>query len=211
LVNAVNPLAANPSLNIRLVFVDTLGNIDLPTIGATITGGGAVTPTPALDGFGNGLQTLTLTGTPGGSFFPSYNSFNSGTLPYSNGTSPPASAKSPTAAEVKAALTPPQATSPLFDLASGLPNIDVFGAPGGPFSIVFVNKLAQTDVSNIVPTVRGSEKQRLVISQASGGTFKVVFNGNLRSPDITFPVTFNFSQADQDALAADIQAKLNDA
>src|SRR5262249_51874005 len=185
-----NPTAANPNRDIRLVFVDTLGNVDIPLIQAQLTGGGSVTPTPVIDGYGNELQTLSLSGTPGGSFFLTYNNFTTSTLTYSNGTVPVGSAKSPTAAQVKTALTTPNATSPLFAVASGLPTVAVFGPAGGPFSIIFTNKLAQTDVSNIVPTVRGNETQRLTITQASSGTFRLVFGGNLKSPDITYPSSF---------------------
>src|SRR5207237_9371849 len=107
----------------------------------TLTSSGV--STPAITNGGNEVQTLTFSGTSGGTATPSYSgvaaSGPNATLTFTPGASP-------TAAQVLASLSSIPALSG---------NVNVTGAAGGPFTVTFANGAANRDVNQLTASVAG--------------------------------------------------------
>jgi autotransporter-associated beta strand protein/VCBS repeat-containing protein len=149
---------------------------------------------PALNG------NVAVTGTTGGPFNISFTNLlantnvsrlthviTGGAPTVTIGTATQGRQASPTAAEVLAHLN----TIPEL---SG--NVGVFGANGGPFSVVLGNKLAGQLVESIqtrteFPAGRTEVQQLAFNGNISGGTFTVTFGGNLVTSPIPYPSPFN--------------------
>lgn len=175
---------ANANLN-QLIPTNSL-------VGSGVTPANALVVSTAFSGTGNEVQSLTFSGSPGGTIQLRFNGVAATTpLVFIPGTSP-------TAAQVAAALG---TIGPSAGLAGLAGNVKVLGKDGGPFTVVFNNQLGGRNIPPIQALVAGNEQQRLTISGATSGTFTLTLGGLT-----TAPIAFNSDAATQ---AANIQAALN--
>jgi len=207
---ANNTIVASESNTVyTITFTGNLAKADLDEITtdpALLTGTSPdVTPFTIVEGAGNEVQTLDVSGTTGDF-----------TLSYA-GTS---------AAAIDTATYPDYATLAATDVEGNLDtigaltnNVTVIGADGGPFTIVFRNGLAERNVSPlgvaftgnttaaVAPVADGGgdhEVQKLAFDPSvTGGTFTITYGSNLTTGGITW-------DADPYTLAGNIQAALND-
>src|SRR5581483_10706907 len=190
-LNTIPGLAGNVSVfggpggPFTVVFNGALANTNVPQMTFTVAGGTTATPATVADGVGNETQTITLGGTSGGTFTPAFATVPS-TLPL---TFTPGS--SPLASDVLNSLN----TIPALN-----GNVMVFGAPGGPFTVIFNNLLGTANVPQLTFSTTGgttatpattaegfgNEIQTLTLGGTSGGTATLSFNTVPGAPALTF-------------------------
>ncbi|MCY2986730.1 MAG: pre-peptidase C-terminal domain-containing protein, partial [Planctomycetota bacterium] len=136
-------VASLSATNYRIAFQGNLGGANLlavTTNSANLTGGVVAASTIA-NGFGNEVQTLTLSGVSGGTVTLSYG-WVLGTTPLIYDTI----ARTPTAAQVLAHLNSIPALNG---------NVTVLGTAAGPFTVVFRNILASTNITPLAASGSG--------------------------------------------------------
>src|SRR5206468_2822830 len=172
----------------------TIPTASTGTFTVTVPGvGGATVPIPfnapgnSTEGVigTNETQTITLGGTSGGTFTPVFAGMAS-TMPLTFTTG-----SAPLASDVLASLN----TIPALN-----GNVAVFGAPAGPFTVIFNNALGTANVPQMTFTVTGgttatpattaegfgNEIQTLTLGGTSGGTATLSFNAVAGSTPLTF-------------------------